>query len=199
MATIFREGKERTLGRVVGGFGWSEERPGFLVVVGEEEAPQIGASIEWHYHVLTAYTESNNDLLMRQALDLTRVHGFEDWFGAENTMLQDRWNRRVREHGLPPFYIRYAPYTERSTLDWALSIVRSLTSPGHKRLWGLSHSLLAPPLGQIAQGAPPSRTEVPALAALGAAVGALEAYENADEFYESAPVEATGRNRVTGY
>ncbi len=198
--TVQRDGTSYAVGRRVGGFAWPGEQPGFLVVLAEELIPEVGPPFCWHYHVIATFEETDNDRLIRQALDLSRVHGFSDWYGREDVDYQDYWNRRVRQHGLAPFYVRWAPGVERPDAGHTISLVRSLTAPGQKRLWGLGHTQLAGYLGQIGGDKPPPYGQVPALDALGAAVGQLENSDNADEEYTT-PFSSvgTGRNAVTGY
>jgi len=200
------EDEQRCYGRVFGGVVFPGEKPGFAVVVGEENFPIIGNIKLYCYHLLAEAEESNSYDLIRRCTEFRKKYNVDDFYGrltTANKNLLSHWNEKDRRQGVPEFYIYQAVYiSPEGLIEEHLNILRNRLRPEQKLLHLFSDSKLHGYLGELPPDAATKATDLqyPAIASLGYAIATLEFFEPSledddqeDDYRSSAP------NPMTGY
>ena len=126
MKTVHRNGEEFNLGRLYGAFTWPGERPGFIVIVGEEENPDPAlGKYSHHYHLI-------DEAVHVKMLDL--LEGCERfWNEYDLETLVYRYQEAgsnfldVYNEGNIPFDLDFASHTDSNGLiEYQISVIQAL-------------------------------------------------------------------------
>ena len=182
-------GRNYEFGQLVGGIGWPGERPGFVVVVGEELKPLPGTETKCCRVVEEAEGEDLRSLI-RHGIRIQRSAGRSIQFygrtqqsaeqAPQGMKFLDSWNRDVlsRKSRESTFHVYEAPHSQEGNLEYHVNVIK-------ERLYGDPVSLCLLENGELIKCLQDLRiTDVPqatdsqhpAIAALGYAITALMEY-----------------------
>ena len=160
--------------RVIAGVGWPGDRPGGVVVLGDETS--FGPRFE-HY-LLDEIEESDTGLLFKHCLDLQGKYNVENFVGRlddANLRYLSQWNFTRRNRNLSMLYILSAPFVGTGKIGYHIGVLKDKLRTNQKSLFllvdikqpGYLLELQASETGTILD------VEMPLVAALGYAVSAL--------------------------
>ena len=189
------------IGRIVGGFAWPGEKPGFAVVLGEEQAPEIGDRTVYHMHLLDTAEDMDVHKLIEAAAVLASRFKFHGYYGRRDTwgMATMRFREDQR---LPTVNIGHAQFSEGGKIRYHADKLKVCLMPNAKTLHGIEGTSLQ---GYLEMVEPEEYLELseekhPALAALGYAVDFLTSYPpDWDEQYYVSKQTVRDADKVTGY
>jgi hypothetical protein len=127
MTTVDRNGNEVTLGRLYGGFAWPGIRPGFVVIVGEEEDPDPALGRHsYRYHLVDEAAHDRMIDLLRRCEKFWRQYNLEVFvyrYHEAGGHFLDTYNE-----GDIPFDVEPAAYTAESTglIEYQISVIQAL-------------------------------------------------------------------------
>jgi len=177
-------GKTVQFNRIVGGFAWPSERPGFCIIVGEHVTRYAAGDI-YRYMVLSEVEEQQMDKLIQDSIRIRMLYKAQGMYGRLKRRSEkqlpamhflDLWNGDAGRTGKIPFYLYEAPYTEeRGLIQYHFNILRAMLNPEEKILYLGERSNLSSYMMEV-QEDPNQMTDTnyPAVAALGYAVAQLE-------------------------
>lgn len=203
----------REYGRTVGGIGWPGEKPGFVVVIGEDWYPPIGKTV-CDCHLLAEYESYHLQEIYQQCAEMAAKHDVTTYYGR--WVQQPCWALRDFNAGLNRVATRQidfqpAPFSSsessggrRGEIAYHMSVVRDKLRVEAKSLFfgQVPNSLTVQRFSEVApeDAARATDEDYPALAALGYAVTFLVSFPPAwDEFKEEHNTMTETRSRVTGY
>ena len=198
---INKDGKKIESGRIVGGIAWPGEKPGFIVIVGEELYPEIGGKV-YNCHLLNEHEDPDVNRLIEKCIEFIKFYKVICFFGRNDKHIIDyiyHWNMTVRKSGQPRFDIDYATNSKEGLIGYHIKILLERLNINRKSLHLSEHSKLPGYLQEISSDKICSATDAqyPAVAALGYAVTELTLYPPEPEYEEK-----VNRRRdvgVTGY
>jgi hypothetical protein len=169
--------------RVVGGWAWPSDQPGFFVILAERLLPKATGDVV-HYYVIDEIGDINIDKLLGKSivrgkkLKVQGVYGRPRQSGSKILPAMhylDQWNLRSGMKGGPSFHIYTAPYVEdQGLISFHVNLIRSMVRSGNKRLF-FGTSMLAGYLEHVpVDYAQVFDTQHPAVAALGYALANLD-------------------------
>lgn len=172
--------------RVVAGLQWPGSRPGFAVIVGDEEN-EDPLLHENHLHVLNEIDGSQiigRDALgfMRRVSELHGLYGIENIYGNPNVKsmreMLHHFNETLPDKERNGLYIEKAPLIDDPRcFDFCVQIVRKRLVEGRKTLHLGKESSLPGVLAAAGEVMGAKAEDYPAIAALGYAVGALDVWK----------------------
>jgi hypothetical protein len=172
--------------RVVAGMQWPGARPGFAVIVGEEEN-EDPLLHENHIHVLNEIDGSQiigRDSLgfMRRVSELHGLYGIENIYGNPNVKsmreMLHHFNETLPNKGRNGLYVEKAPLIDDPRcFDFCVQIVRKRLVESRKTLHLGKESSLPGILAAAGEVMGAKAEDYPAIAALGYAVGALDSWK----------------------
>ena len=176
---FYHESENRLYQRIAAGFVPPAERPGAVIVLGEESTWRPPAIVHW----LAESREQTLDMLIERALDLQREYKIQDFYGRTSdkgfmNFLSLR-NRGAREKRMAEFQINSAPNSNADDISYHINILRNRLSPNNKTLHLGKSKFLPAALKELALDkiATATEREFPVVAALGYAVSALTEWE----------------------
>ena len=179
----YREGDERLYKRIWGGLAPPSEKPGAIVVVGEELALRPPA----HIYFVDEAQESALDNLLQRALDFRGLYQVQEFYSCtkDNDYLRylSHWNAGRREKHLKTVEISTAPNSSSDgNISFHISLLRSRLAPNEKTLHLGESKLLPAAFNELSMSevAKATDSQHPLLAALGYVVSALDSYANWD-------------------
>ena len=195
--------KGHEIGRIVAGVGWPGDRPGAIVVVGEERLPDIDSG-KHHYHVIAFAEESDIWVLLDKCAEISRDPSVDfvartSWHQCGPTL--ESYNQDRDDRGLPLLNIAWAIHSKPDGLiGYHLNNLRKVFRSGQMKRndLGKTLDLRLDDIGPDGNVNEVVDVEHPAVAALGYAVATLTdlwPLPEQDEFeYEGDTVDET-----TGY
>ena len=185
--------------RVIGGFAWPAENPGFSILIGEQlelDDRKSNSMLTRKYHVITEFENHSMDMLVRWSITrgvtykcngfygrIKKGHGKGKPLPAMNFL--ESWNMDAYRKRVKSFYVYEAPYIENDGhIEYHLNILKGLLDP-NKTILFLHDSILKGYLLNI----PTDVTKVndldyPAVSALAYAASALEVYKPDEEYLQ---------------
>ncbi|MBW2065013.1 MAG: hypothetical protein JRJ03_08775 [Deltaproteobacteria bacterium] len=179
--------REVEMTRVVAGLGWPAEKPGFLVVVGEElffEPPFPKTGVEFRYHVIAESEQTDLSKLIKTATASKNRFEIQTYYARLKSSKSkelpalhylEQHNRTAFAQGVAPLYVVEAPFAEdRGLLSFHLNVVKGLLRPEKRTLFIPPTSALNAALLEVPDDVSRVKdVDFPAVAALGYAVAAL--------------------------
>lgn len=177
----------RVYRRVVAGMQWPGPRPGFAVIVGEEENEDPFLH-ENHIHIIDEIDGGQiigRDTVgfIRRLAEVRGIHGLESIYGNPGVRsmreMLHYFNENLPDKGRNGLFIEAAPLIDDlRCFDFCVQVVRKRLVEGRKTLHLGKESRLPGILAGAGDSVMGAKAEdYPAIAALGYAVGALDAWK----------------------
>jgi len=150
MAKFPDKWKDIEFGRVYIGIAWPAEKPGFVVVIGEELTPIKAYGREYRHYVLEEAEEQSLEQLLRRCSELIGNYNAERVIGRYDRHVYpyiNRWNKETRTPGLPEIRLDQAPYSEDKLIRTHINILQDKLSSGKRSLYLGEGSILAGRIG----------------------------------------------------
>lgn len=177
---------KRVYRRVVAGMQWPGPRPGFAVIVGEEEDEDPFLH-ENHIHIINEIDGGNipgreSVGFMRRLSELRGLYGIESIYGNPNVKsmqsMLSHFNETLPDKGRSGIHIESAPLIDdKRCFDFCVQIVRKRLVESRKTLHLGKESSLPGILAAAGEVMGAKAEDYPAIAALGYAVGALDSWK----------------------
>lgn len=168
-------GMDVYLGRVVAGIGWPSEKPGGVVVVGEELS--LHPRGKHKMYLLAEAEEADTGNLLARCLEFQSDLKVQFFYGALDLSTQAfllHFNRKARKDRKPDLFVSQTPYFQENVIAYHLNVLKDQLRSDNKMLLLNENSCLPGLLGELPIAiASVTDKDYPLLTALAFAVTAL--------------------------
>ncbi len=132
--------------RVYIGIAWPAEKPGFIVVIGEEATSIEAYGREYRHYVLEEVEEENLHQLLRRCSELIGTYNAERVIGRYDEHVYPqipRCNNEARKLGLPEIRLDTAPYSKDKLISTHINLLQDKLSSAKQSLYLGEGSILS--------------------------------------------------------